>query len=93
MIDDSAVVHVPTEHIESYSAESSSTDADLDREELRHWDKVKGNDEDRAAVGEGVGLVGGNGTFLSAAGHGNAMEVSRLVEMEGRNKEVVVLLE
>ena len=85
MSDDSAVVHVPTEHDESYSAESSSTDADLDREELRHWDKVNGNEEDNAAiaVGDGIGLEGGTGTFLSAIGQGNAMEVSRLGEMEG----------
>jgi hypothetical protein len=82
MSDDSAVVHVPTEHTESYSAESSSTDADLDREELRQWDKVNGNEDDNA-VGEGVGLAGGNGTFLSAMGQGNAMDVSRLGDIEG----------
>lgn len=79
------MVHVPTEHAESYSAESSSTDADLDREVLRQWDKVNGNEEDNAAlVGEGVGLEGGKGTFLSAIGQGNAMEVSRLGKMGGR---------
>ena len=36
------------------------------------WDKVNGNEDDNA-VGEGVGLAGGNGTFLSAMGQGNAI--------------------
>jgi hypothetical protein len=41
-------------------------------------------DSDDSAVDEGVGLAGGSGIFLSAMGHGNAMEVSRLGDMDGR---------
>lgn len=75
--EDSAVVHVPTEHTESYSAESSRTEAGLDNDELRHWERVKGR-----ALGEGEGFTIGGGTFFSAMGQGRAMDVRRFGDVD-----------